>query len=149
MINRIILITFAILYCLISQDCVAQTVAVDKPGQSYSSISNDIKYYRIVYYETEEDYVSYNKIVRERIKQSLSNAYKRFYEGGDVDLFFIINADGKLSRFDVDYKKSTADKKLVDLAVSSLNKSSPFPPFPKGLSDQQLPFSITISFKER
>lgn len=148
MINKNLLITFVMLHCLAAQDCIAQTVAVEKPGQSYSGISNDIEYYRIVYYETKEDYVSYNKIVRERIKQRLLSAYKRFYKGGDVNLLFIVNADGKLAQFDVDYKESTTDKKLIDLAVSSLKKSSPFPPFPERLSDPQLPFSVTISFKE-
>jgi TonB family protein len=137
------------LYCLTAQDCVAQTVAVEKPCQSYSGISNDVQYYRIVYYETKEDYVIYNKLVRERIKQSLLSAYRRFYKGGDVNLLFIINADGKLAKFDVDYKESSTDRKLIDLAVSSLKKSSPFPPFPERLSDPQLPFSVTISFKEK
>jgi hypothetical protein len=149
MINRILTIAFMMLYCLTAQDCVAQTVAVEKPCQSYSGISDDIEYYKIVYYETKKDYASYNTVVREKIKQRLLSTYKRFCKGGDVNLLFIINADGKLAQFDIDYKTSTIDKKLIDIAVSSLKRSSPFPPFPEKLSDPQLPFSVTISFKEK
>jgi hypothetical protein len=147
--KKALLIAFVMLYCSAARECCAQTVGVaDKPDRSYFGIGDDIRYYQIVYYRTNEDYASYSRAVREKIKQSFSSAYKRFYKGGDVSLLFIVNSDGTLAQYDVDPQESTGDRKLIAIAVTSLKKSSPFPPFPERLAESQLPFSIMISFRE-
>ena len=141
---------YAAMSSLTVQDCVAQTArAIDTQGQGYFSLGNDMKYYEITRYQNNKDYITYAQAVRERIKQKLIRNYRRHYKEGDVNLLFIIQSDGRLTEFDVDHKNSTDDNRLIDIALSSLRQASPFSPFPKELDVEQLPFSLTISFKER
>ena len=55
----------------------------------------------------------------------------------------------ELTDFYVDHTKSTNDKTLIDIATTSLKRSSPFQPFPKGLSSPEVSFKVVISFKEK
>jgi hypothetical protein len=149
-IRVIFLIVWGVLNWLAPQDAFAQIATnIEKPGQDYFTVNNDIKCYQMVYDRNGKDYVTYSEAVRERIKQKIRNNYSRYYNEGDVNCSFIIRCDGKLLEFSIDRKISTADKKLIDVVLLSLKGSSPFPPFPKTLSAGELPFSVTISFKER
>ena len=114
------------------------------------SLTNDTQCYSIIStLSGEKDYAAYSRMVRERIKQKLESHYRHYRENGDVSLFFIIRPDGNLSRTDIDLQNSTSDKKLLDIAIASLEASSPFPPIPERLSGEELPFSVTISFQEK
>lgn len=109
--------------------------------------NEDLKIYEIVYHGNDKKYLSYSQAIREKIKESIKRNYARYYEDGDVTLFFILKSDGKLARFDIDRENSTKNNKLLKIAVSSLNESVPFSPFPEGLSFNELSFHVTISFK--
>ena len=127
----------------------AQTiVTTDGLGQGCANIKDDVKSYEIIYKEYGKDYTDYYNAVRQKIVQKLKYNYRDYYRDGDVNLFFVLRSNGSLTRIDVDTGKSTGDKKLIDIALASLQQASPFRPFPKELDAAELPFSLTVSFKE-
>ena len=135
---------------LAAQDCFAQSAAsVERPGEAYFKVNNDMQYYEIACHENDKEYLAYSQAVREKIRQALKRQYASYFREGDVNLFFIIRRDGKLIKFNVDHKNSTINTRLVNIAVSSLKDASPFPKFPQMLDDIQLPFSVIISFREK
>jgi outer membrane biosynthesis protein TonB len=81
--------------------------------------------------------------------QKLNSLYRYHYRNGDVYLFFTLNSDGRLDSFDIDRTKSVSDKTLIDIATTSLKRSSPFPKFPAGLSSPKISFNVVISFRDR
>jgi len=83
------------------------------------------------------------------LTEKLKHNYIDNYNDGDIALSFVLNAKGYLMRIDVDTGKSTKNKTLIDVALLSLQEAAPFPPFPKELDVPQLPFGVTISFKEK
>lgn len=136
-----LLITYIPFNYLTMPDCAAQTPRAVS--------GNDMVSYKITPYENDKEYITYCQMIRERIKERLKNKYTGYFKEGDVDLYFLVRSDGRLLRFDIDPKNSTDDGRLIDITVLSLKKSSPFPPFPKGLDADELPFFVTISFKEK
>ena len=118
-------------------------------GQAYPNLDVDMQYYEIKYDPNSKEYISYYKIVRERMMQSLKGMYRYHYTNGDVYLFFTLNSDGRLDGFDIDYMNSVKDKTLIEIATASLKRSSPFPKFPAGLSSPKVSFNVIISFKEK
>jgi len=149
-ISIILAIIFILSCSIITPDAPAQGMksgpAVDR---AYSNLGVDMQYYELRYDPNSEDYINYYKAVRQRIVEKLQNLYRYHYENGDVHLLFILKSDGKLEDFYVDRIKSTGDTTLINIATSSLKKSSPFPPFPKGLTAPKVSFSVVISFKEK
>jgi len=95
------------------------------------------------------DYLSYHQLIREKIRRRLKENYTDYSNQGEVYLVFTIRSDGVLLRCDIEKMASTADGRLTDIALTSLKEASPFPPFPKELSEAQLSFQLTISFKKR
>jgi len=118
-------------------------------SQAYSNLSVDMQYYEIKYDPKSDEYISYYKVIRERIMQKLNSLYRYHYRKGDVYLFFTLNSDGRLDSFDIDRTKSVSDKTLIDIATTSLKRSSPFPKFPAGLSSPKISFNVVISFRDR
>jgi hypothetical protein len=116
-------------------------------GQAYPNLSLDMQYYEIKHDPNSEEYLSYYKIIREKIMQKLKGLYRYHYSDGDVYLLFTLNSDGKLDRFDVDYTKSIKDSTLIGIATASLKRSSPFPKFPEALSSPKASFNVVISFR--
>ena len=118
-------------------------------AQAYSNIGVDMQYYEIKYDPNSEEYLSYSKIIREKIRQKLQGLYRYNYANGEVYLLFTLNSDGKLDGFDVDQTRSVNDKTLIDIATMSLKRSSPFPRFPTGLNSPKVSFNVVISFREK
>ena len=144
-----IIVIWLIMVSVISQEAIAQSIkASETLNQSCFNVNADMKAYQIVCKEHGEEYSSYYKIIREKIIQKLKRNYIDNYQNGDIVLFFIVNAKGSLTRIDVDTGKSTKNKTLINIVLSSLQEASPFPPFPKELDISQLPFSVIVSFKE-
>lgn len=151
---KIILVIFSIIFILSCSIITLESPAQEMKsgvsvGRSYSNLGVDMQYYELRYDPNSEDYISYYKAVRQKIIEKLRNLYRYHYENGDVHLLFILKSDGKLEDFYVDRIKSTRDDTLIDIATSSLKRSSPFPPFPKGLAVPKVSFSVVISFKEK
>ena len=136
--------------CINTHELIAQDMkAPSGAGQAYPNLSVDMQYYEIKYDPNSNEYLSYYKAVREKIIQKLKGMYRYHYRNGDVHLVFTLNSDGRLDGFDIDYMKSVQDKTLLDIAATSLKRSSPFPKFPTGLSYPKVSFNVVISFKEK
>ncbi len=92
-------------------------------------------------------YMNYYEKIRERIKKI---AYENFNvnSSGKVFLNFTINNSGNLIAIYLDEKNSSAPQILKRIAKDSIEKSSPFPKFPKELEKfNTLTFNLSIQFK--
>ena len=143
-------LTFLLLSILLyTNSTFAQTIKTTNGiDQSCFTLSNDMKCYEVIYKEHGKEYLSYYQLIREKIIQRLKCNYINNYQDGEIILFFVLNAKGSLARIDVDTGRSTKSKELINIALLSLQEASPFPPFPKGLDISELPFTVTVSFKE-
>ena len=149
--GRIILVgSTIILTCMFLRNSTAQTIR-DAGGLDRGSFSvkDDMRSYEVIYKEHGKVYEDYYREVREKVVRELKAVYRDYYRDGDVDLYFVVRSNGSLKRIDVDIDKSTKDKRLINIAVLSLQQASPFSHFPKELDGPQLPFSLTVSFKEK
>lgn len=91
--------------------------------------------------------MNYYEKIRERIKKI---AYENFNvnSSGKVFLNFTINNSGNLIAIYLDEKNSSAPQILKRIAKDSIEKSSPFPKFPKELEKfNTLTFNLSIQFK--
>jgi len=126
----------------------AQAVkGADKIEGSCFSVENDIKSYDIMLQpgDNGKDYTEYSKLVREKIKRKLENAYIDYYKEGDVKALFTLRYDGSLVSLKT-MPDSTKDLRLTDIVISCIKKASPFPRFPGALSSPQASFCVVISF---
>ena len=145
--GAIIIAAYFILY---PQKIFAQAIASkDGLGQSCVSIKDDMKSYEVVYKIHAKEYTDYYRVLKDKIVRKLKNNYKDHYADADVDMYFVLNPDGSLRRIDFDLDKSTSNKDLLCIALLSLQQAAPFPPFPKELDAEQLPFNVMVSFKKR
>ncbi|MCD6539455.1 MAG: TonB C-terminal domain-containing protein [Candidatus Omnitrophica bacterium] len=92
-------------------------------------------------------YMNYYEKIREKIKKV---AYENFNVNfsGKVFLNFTIDSSGNLITIYLDEKNSSAPQILKKIAEDSIEKSSPFPKFPKELAKfNTLTFNLSIQFK--
>lgn len=142
-------IIVAAYFILYSQNIFAQAINTkDGPGPGSVSIRDDMKSYEIICTEHAKEYAEYYRMLKDRIVRKLRSNYKVNYAPGDVDMYFVLNRDGALIRMDIDIEKSVNDKRLIDIAILSVQQASPFPAFPKELDAAKMPFELTISFKK-
>jgi len=95
-----------------------------------------------------KDYIGYYQLIREKIRIKLKENYRREHNEGDVVLSFLLRANGALAAYDFDRAASTRDKKLADIAISSLKEASPFPPFPRAMDVPSMSFDLMVSFRK-
>ncbi len=96
-------------------------------------------------------YISYYHAVRERIRKFADRNYprKRRLGQGEVFLSFVVASSGELLQVRVVNEKSAESFALRNLAINSIRDASPFPPFPKGMSQYQITFNVVISFESQ
>ncbi len=94
-------------------------------------------------------YISYYRAVRERIRQQADRNYprRRGLGQGEVFLSFVVASSGELLQVGVVNERSTSTTVLRKIAIDSIRDSSPFPPFPKGMSQYQITFNVIIAFE--
>ncbi len=94
-------------------------------------------------------YISYYRAVREKIRQEADKDYsrKRRIGKGEVFLSFAVTSSGELLEVKVIDEKSVAYASLRNIAINSIRDASPFPPFPKGMSQYRITFTVIISFE--
>ena len=94
-------------------------------------------------------YISYYRAVREKIRQHADENYpkNRNLGEGEVFLSFVVASNGELLRVRVINEKSTNDISLRNIAIGSVRDASPFPPFPRGMSQYQITFNVIILFE--
>ncbi|MFH0738669.1 MAG: TonB family protein [Candidatus Omnitrophota bacterium] len=91
-------------------------------------------------------YINYYQIVREKIRRSAYQHYAKA-EVGEVYLSFIVNKEGFLRDVRLIEAKSSPNTYLKEVALKSIQNSSPFPAFPRELDYPQLSFNVVISFE--
>lgn len=96
-----------------------------------------------------KEYGSYYQLLRERIRRRLKANYRSYSKEGEVYVTFTLASDGSMVSIKVDQAKSSADKRLQELAMISAKEAAPFPKFPKVVSLPKMSFSVLISFKKR
>ena len=92
--------------------------------------------------------MNYYQYIREEIRRSLKRNYTADFSEGEVGVLFVLNQAGELVTFDFDEAKSAGDYKLRQLAYKSIDDTSPFKPFPRGLTKRQISFNLTVVFKK-
>ncbi|MFH1594205.1 MAG: TonB C-terminal domain-containing protein [Candidatus Omnitrophota bacterium] len=95
-----------------------------------------------------EDYISYYKLLRERIKKKVSSFYADSSIQGVAYVVFRLNRYGILTKVDVDELKSSEIEYLKETALKSVRAASPLPPFPDTINKEELIFSLAIIFKK-
>ncbi|MFC1621207.1 energy transducer TonB [Candidatus Omnitrophota bacterium] len=96
-------------------------------------------------------YISYYRSVREKIRQYADRNYpreKRLIKG-EVFLSFVVASSGELLLVKVVDERSAQSPALRKIAINSVRDASPFPAFPKGMSQYQITFNVIISFESR
>ncbi|MBU0503356.1 MAG: TonB family protein [Candidatus Omnitrophota bacterium] len=92
-------------------------------------------------------YLNYYQLVREQIRRSAYQNYSRA-EIGEVYISFLISNDGQIRQMRLIDNKTQANQYLRETAMRSIREASPFPAFPKELSEYpQLSFNVIISFE--
>lgn len=126
---------------------VVNPVPESRARRATENISADELAKRQAAVRSTKDYIGYNQLIREKIRQRLKEKYRTYFGEGDVSLVFVLRADGTLLSSTFDPKASTGERSLIDTALRSLKDSSPFPRFPKGIDVPQMSFTLTVSFK--
>lgn len=95
------------------------------------------------------EFVTYYQYIREEIRRFLKQNYTSIYEEGDVAVSFALNQAGELISIEILNAKSSNDSELRRLSYESIKSSSPFKPFPRGLSQEEISFNLSIIFKHQ
>jgi len=91
-------------------------------------------------------YMSYYRLIRERIRTSAYHNYN-IKKKGEVLLSFLVEKDGSLKGVDL-APQSVKSRDLREIALRSVQESAPFPEFPEELKQySRLQFNISIYFK--
>jgi TonB family protein len=95
-----------------------------------------------------EEVISYQQLIREKIREVVARRYHVSSLEGDVYLEFVIDGLGNVLDFRIDRLKSSPGR-LTDIVASSIKEASPFPPPPEGIRKDRVSFTIIISFRPR
>lgn len=91
-------------------------------------------------------FIEYYRFIRNKIEVTAQANRPTHFKEGKVNIVFKLNSDGKLLNMLINEEESTRDRILRINALDSIREASPFPPFPKGLTANELEFRITIEF---
>ena len=96
-------------------------------------------------------YINYYRAVREKIRKYADRNYPKARDlgEGEVLLNFIISSSGELLQIRVVNGKSVKDPDLREIAINSIKDASPFPPFPKGMSQYRITFNLILAFEPK
>lgn len=92
-------------------------------------------------------YISYYRLINELLRDSV--IYPNDFSEGEIGLTFVLNSDGSLENIDIMQDTSYNNNSLRETAKLIVKNASPFPPFPKELSQKQLTFNVVFCFRER
>ena len=90
-------------------------------------------------------YLSYYQILRAKIKRNVK--YPNSLNEGQVYLNFRLTSDGKLEMIRINEEVSTSNVLLRTAALESIQKATPFPPFPEDFKQNEATFNVIISFE--
>ena len=93
----------------------------------------------------DKTYLSYYKLINRQLQESV--IYPSNFTDGEVEVSFVLNADGSLRGLEVIDQTSESSYSLRETALQIVRNASPFPPFPESLQKQQLTFNVVICFR--
>lgn len=94
-------------------------------------------------------FINYFGNLKTKIHQTVLKEYSPTIHGtGEVALFFVLNAQGRLEEAKVLDRESRAGTFLKQMALDFLKASAPFGAFPSELGAKHLSFSVTVYFEE-
>ena len=96
-----------------------------------------------------EEYISYYRAIREKIKRMVARHYDNQNKEGTVYVLFRLSKRGILEELSINEMISTDNQTLRKIALKSVRSSSPFMPFPETLRRDALTFGIPIVFKQK
>lgn len=127
-----------------------------RPGRVAATKEVKEKRFEVVIEEEKDDvkratYIGYYRAVREKIRRYADRNYprRRGMGHGDVFLSFIVTSSGELLQVKVVEERSVNSPVLRNLAINSIRDASPFPPFPRGMSQYQITFNVIISYESQ
>ena len=91
------------------------------------------------------NYVNYYQILRAKIKRNVK--YPNSLSEGQVYLDFRLTPNGKLEMIRINEETSTSNVLLRIAALESIQKATPFPPFPEDFKQSKAVFNVIISFE--
>jgi len=96
-------------------------------------------------------YINYYRAIREKIRRYADRNYPKARDLGEGEVFlkFVVSSNGELLQVRVVNRKSVKDPDLREVAINSVRDASPFPPFPKGMSQYQISFNLIMSFEPK
>ena len=115
--------------------CEKKTVTAEKVVAENKE--NDLK--------KDKTYLSYYKLINRQLQESV--IYPSNFTDGEVEVSFVLNADGSLRGLEVIDQTSESSYSLRETALQIVRNASPFPPFPESLQKQQLTFNVVICFR--
>ncbi len=95
----------------------------------------------------DKTYISYYRLINEQLRQSA--ICPEIFSEGEIEVSFVLSADGQLRSVEVLPDSSCPDFSLRETALQIVKRASPFPPFPMNLQQSQLTFNVVICFRER
>ncbi len=90
-------------------------------------------------------FLEYYRFIRNKIEVVAQKNRPEYFKEGKVNVVFRLNSNGHLLNVKIQNNSST-DKVLRSYAIRDIKIASPFLPFPKGLTADELEFRITIEF---
>jgi periplasmic protein TonB len=91
------------------------------------------------------EFLGYYQLLRVKIQKEVE--YPDSLNRGEVYLSFTLSGEGRLKMIKINEQASTSDALLRAAALESIQKASPFPPFPKDFQEEEAVFSVVISFQ--
>ncbi len=89
---------------------------------------------------------AYCMTVRDRIKRVLEKDRRGFVKDGELQVRFTVERNGALKNVAL-YKSRGGDtRNLESIALDSVKKAAPFPPFSDDIKEKELPFILPIKF---
>ncbi|MDD5005644.1 MAG: hypothetical protein PHS93_03975 [Candidatus Omnitrophica bacterium] len=130
-----------------------ETIAVSKPQlQPTTPKKQKISFSIPVEMSKDPVYLGYRDVIRKKIQDKVyyySNQYFYFDypREGKIFIYFTVASNGVLKELHIVDDKSSTDKTLRKIVTNAIEKSSPFPLFPKDLRYDDRSFNLEVSFE--
>ena len=131
-----------------------ETIAVSKPKLPAPNPKRQKISLKELPVETSKDqiYLGYRDIIRKKIQDKVYYYSEQYFyfdypREGKIFVSFTLSPEGELTNLDIIENKSSQDNILKKIVLTSIEKSSPFQKFPKGLKQENHSFNLEISFE--
>lgn len=92
-------------------------------------------------------YLSHSSAVRGKLEKALYENYGSELGQATLVLSFVLTRDGFVKEAKIVEEKSSTSHYFNNLTIECVRAAAPYPPFPKELDYDELPFRVTVSFE--